>query len=40
MAQELLGKRSLEEVGLMKVIAATTLDVTGMQQLLGAGPAA
>lgn len=40
LAKELLGKRPLDEVGLMRVIAATTLDVIGMQQLLGAGRAA
>jgi hypothetical protein len=35
LARELLGTRPLDEIGLMTVVAATTLDVLEMQALLG-----
>ena len=39
-ARELLGTRPLDEIGLMRVVAATTLDVLDMQALLGTDRAA
>jgi hypothetical protein len=40
LARELLGTRPLDEIGLMTVVAATTLDVLEMQALLGTDRAA
>jgi hypothetical protein len=40
LARELLGKRPLDEIGLMTVITSTTLEVLSMQGLLGARRAA
>jgi hypothetical protein len=40
LTKELLGTRPLDEIGLMRTIAATTLEVLGMQVLLGVDHAA
>jgi hypothetical protein len=40
LARELLGTRPIDEFGLMKVVAATTLDVLDTKALLGTHRAA
>jgi hypothetical protein len=40
LARELMGQRPLDEIGIMHLVAATSLEVAGMESLLGLVPAA